>query len=142
MTTATADSAGSTVTIPWTTSAKSALTLVGYRNATATLAPGSIASSADNSSITHTAPTVTAPSGAWLLTYWSDKSSWTNAWTTPASDAQRALALGTGSGRVTSVMVDSAARVPTPGTWGGRVATTTQASTRAVNWTIALSPAL
>ena len=84
------------MTIPWTTSAKSALTLVGYRNATATLAPGSIASSADNSSITHTAPTVTAPSGAWLLTYWSDKSSWTSAWTTPASDARRALALGTG----------------------------------------------
>ena len=124
--TATADAttAGATVTVPWTTSTKWALTVVAYRDATATLAPGAIGSSVDSSSTTHTAPVVTAPSGAWLLSYWSDKSSWTDSWTTP--DVRRATALGTGSARITAAMSDSAARVPTPGSGGGRAATTVQ----------------
>jgi hypothetical protein len=128
------------VSIGFATASKSAVTLAAYRDATASLAPGAIASAVEGSVTSHVAPTVTAPSGAWLLSYWSDKSSWTTAWGTPADQALRATALGTGSGRITSVLVDSAARVPTPGTWGGEVATTEAASTRGINWTIALSP--
>jgi hypothetical protein len=141
MTTASAGTAGSTVTVTLGTAAKSALTLAAYRDATATLVPGAIASATEGSVTSHTAPTVTAPSGAWLLSYWSDKSSWTTAWTTPGDQTLRATALGGGSGRVTSALVDSAARVPVPGTAGGKVATTAAASTRGINWTIALSPA-
>lgn len=133
--------AGSAVTVPWTTSTKSALTLAAYRDASATLAAGAIESAVDSASTTHTAPMVTAPSGAWLLSFWSDKSSRTTGWSTPASEVLRATTLGTGSGRVTAVLADSGARVPTPGTWGGREATTAEASTRAISWTIALSPA-
>ncbi len=140
-TTAAADTAGSIVTVGMTTASKAGLTLVAYRNASATISPGAIASSIDNSQTTHTAPMVTAPSGAWLLSYWSDKSSWTTAWTTPGDQFLRGTAIGTGSGRITSAMVDSAVRVPTPGSWGGKQATVDgQASTRAINWTIALSP--
>jgi len=141
-TTATPDSAGSLVTVGMTTASKAAMTLVAYRNASATIAAGAIASGVDSSQVTHTAPNVTAPSGAWLLSYWSDKSSWTTGWTTPGDQLLRGTAIGIGSGRITSAMVDSGARVATPGTWGGEQASVDQqASTRAINWTIALSPA-
>ncbi len=143
MRTATAGSAGSSVDLGFATPSKSALTLVAYRDASATLAPGAIASSSDDNVSTHVAPTVTAPSGAWVLSYWSDKSSWITDWTTPVDQQQRAIAIGEGSGRVTSAMVDSGARVAAPGPAGGQVAESigTKPSTRSISWTIALSPA-
>ncbi len=141
MRTADSASAGSTVDVGFATESKSALTLVAYRDASALLAPGAIASAAEKSVSEHVTPTVTAPSGAWLLSYWSDKSSWTTAWDTPVGGVLRAAALGLGSGRVTSVLVDSGNRVAAPGPAGGEVATTADASTRSITWTIALSPA-
>ncbi len=142
--TATASSAGSSVDLGFAAAAKSALTLVAYRNASAVLAPGAIASAVDSNLSSHVAPQVTAPSGAWLLSYWSDKSSWTTGWNTPADQQLRAVALGGGAGRVTSVMVDSGGRVALPGTAGGLSADSQggdKPSTRSISWTIALSPA-
>ncbi len=141
VTTATAGSSGSTVTVSLGSSTKSALTLAAYRGASAAVPAPAIASSVDSSATAHVAPTVTASSGAWLLSYWSDKSSWTTAWSTPAGTTERGTALGTGSGRITSVLVDSGQKVPTPGTWGGERATVARASNRGINWTVALSPA-
>lgn len=138
--TAGGDTAGTTVTMDLDIAAKVALTMVAYRNASADVAPSAIASSVDAGVTEHTAPTVSAPSGAWLLSYWSDKSSWTTEWRTPAKQTVRGAALGTGSGRATSVLVDSGSRVSSPGLAGGLVATTPRASTRAINWTLALSP--
>lgn len=142
MRTATASSAGSSVDLGFDTAAKSALTLVAYRNASAVLVPGAIASATDSNVSSHVAPQVTAPSGAWVLSYWSDKSSWVTGSATPADQQTRAVALGGGSGRVTSAMVDSGARVALPGVAGGATAESQgdRPSTRSISWTIALSP--
>ncbi|MEZ5095763.1 MAG: hypothetical protein R2731_06370 [Nocardioides sp.] len=141
MQTATAGSAGSSVDVGFATATKSALTLVVYRDAAGTLAPGAIASATASNVDTHVAPVVDAPSGAWVISYWSDKSSWTTGWNLPVDQTQRAIALGGGSGRITSALVDSADRVPVPGPAGGVTATTDTVSTRSIAWTVALSPA-
>ncbi|MGE3377115.1 MAG: PKD domain-containing protein [Nocardioides sp.] len=134
--------AGSSLQVTLPASVKSTLTLVVYRNAGATLAPTAIASATDNSSLTHTAPTVDASSGSWVLSYWADKSSWTTGWSVPGGQVQRATALGTGSARITSSVSDGAGPVAAPGVAGGVTATSApQASTRAISWTIALPPA-
>ena len=139
---ASASSAGSTLQVTLPASAKSTLTVVAYRDAGATLSPDAIASANDASTLTHTAPNVTATSGAWVLSYWADKSSWTNGWSVPGGQAQRATALGTGSARITSSLSDGAGPVAAPGSAGGVTATSApQASTRAISWTIALPAA-
>ena len=87
---------------------KVALTLAAYRGTDQTdpvvwsrvLEPGTTAA--------HKTPLVSnSATGAWRVSYWSDKNSATTSWTAPAGEANRATTAGTGSGRVGSLLSDS-----------------------------------
>jgi hypothetical protein len=82
-------------------------------------------------------PTVTVPANAWLLQFWSDKSSTTTSWTVPGSVVQRALTVGSGTGRVSAVLADSGGGLPA-GPAGGLTASTNAPSGRAISWSLAL----
>jgi hypothetical protein len=120
---------------------KANLRVLVYRGTNATAPVATAAKSAESATATsHISPkaTVTAARG-WVVTYWSDKSSTTGAWTAPAGVTSRGVSLGTGTGRVTSLTADSGGTVPT-GTYGGLTATTDAAS-RGMVWTIVLAAA-
>jgi PKD repeat protein len=71
------------------------------------------------STIVHQTPTLNASNGnGWLLSYWSDKGSTTTSWTGPASQAQRSMGTATGTGHVSSLLMDSNGRVSTGGQGG------------------------
>ncbi len=79
---------------------RSALTLAAYRgvdpssplvSATGAAEPGTTAS--------HKTPVVSnSATGAWRVSYWSDKNSATTSWTAPAGEANRATTAGSGGG--------------------------------------------
>ena len=80
---------------------------------------------------THTSPTVTVPDrDSWVITYFSDKSSSTTAWTPPAGVAVRTASYGTGSGYITSLLVDGGAPVAAGTVAGGLTARTNVAGSR------------
>ena len=70
----------------------------------------------------HATPTVDAPAGSWVVSYWADKSTATTAFALPGSVTGRHALCGTGSGHVCSSLADSNGAVPT-GQYGGLVAT-------------------
>jgi PKD repeat protein len=138
---ATAGDAGQTVSVGLSDYSKANLRVLVYRGTNATAPVATAAKSAESATATsHISPkaTVTAARG-WVVTYWSDKSSTTGAWTAPAGVTSRGVSLGTGTGRVTSLTADSGGTVPT-GTYGGLTATTDAAS-RGMVWTIVLAAA-
>ncbi len=91
---------------------------------------------ADSAVTNHTTPLVTATADDWVVSYWVDKADTTTAWTPPASVTSRDVAIGTGSGRYSSLLADSGGPV-SAGSYGGKVATT-NADSRALMWSIAL----
>jgi PKD repeat protein len=137
---ATASDAGATVSVGVSDFAKANLRVLVYRGTGRTAPVASATKTADPANTTsHTSPTATvAAAGSWVVTYWSDKSSVTGAWTAPGGVTTRGTSIGTGGGRVTSLVADSGGTVPT-GTYGGLTATTDAAS-RALTWTIVLAP--
>jgi hypothetical protein len=69
-----------------------------------------VTGASDSGVASHTAPAVAvAGSGSWVVSFWSDKSSTTTAWTLPAGLIQRDQTIGTGSTRVTAAIADSGA---------------------------------
>jgi PKD repeat protein len=137
---AVAGDAGHTVSVGLSDYAKADLRILAYRGTNVT-APVAVATKAVDPATTtsHTSPTAAvAAAGSWVVTYWSDKSSATLAWTPPNGVTSRGVSIGSGSGRVTSLTADSGGAVPT-GTYGGLTATTDAAS-RALTWTIVLAP--
>jgi hypothetical protein len=136
---ATAADAGSAVTVTASGVNKMDLRLAAYANA------GGVAAHATafdpTAQTSHTTPTVTVTgSGSWVLSYWADKSSSTTAWTAPAGQTVRGTTIGTGTGRVTSLLTDGNGPAPA-GTAGGLSASTDVAGTRATMATIVLAPA-
>ena len=76
-----------------------------------------------------------------MVSYWSDKSANTTAWTAPAGVAERdQVAADPGAYRFSELTADSGGPVPA-GTYGGLTATTNATSDKAVMWTIVLKPA-
>ncbi|MDN3352514.1 PKD domain-containing protein [Actinomadura sp. DC4] len=137
---ATTGDAGHTVSVGLSDYAKANLRVLAYQGTSAT-APVAVAAKTTDAatSTSHTSPTATVTAaGSWAVTYWSDKSSTTGAWTAPAGVTSRGSSVGSGSGRVTSLTADSGGTVPT-GTYGGLTATTDAAS-KALTWTIVLAP--
>ena len=136
---ATVADAGSAVTVTAGGVNKMDLRLAAYANA------GGVAAHAmaldTTAQTSHTTPTVTVTgSGAWVLSYWADKSSSTTAWTAPAGQTVRGTTIGTGTGRVTSLLTDGNGPAPA-GTAGGLSASTDVAGTKATMSTIVLAPA-
>ena len=120
---------------------KISLQLVGYAGTSTANPIATLATRSDPVAVTtHPTPTVSVTgAGSWLLSYWADKSATTTDWGPPPSVLVRDEAIGTGSGRITSLVADSGAVIPT-GTAGGLNATTDTAS-RAATVSIALAPA-
>ena len=109
--TAVAGDAGRTVSVRLTKAERLDMQLVDYTG----VATGSVpfTTARDNTTSTHVAPAISVtPSGSWVLTYWSDRSSGTTKWTLPAAVSARKVAVGTGNARVSGVIADSGA--PTP----------------------------
>ena len=129
---------GTTVSVPLSGAAKYTATLAVYAGVADPLV---YAAAADT--VSHTGrvtPVVTAPQGAWVVSYWADKSSATTTWTPPAGVTARQTACGADSGRVCSLFADSGAVVPA-GPAGGVSANTDVASNKGVTWSIVLPPA-
>ncbi|GAA2604904.1 PKD domain-containing protein [Actinomadura fulvescens] len=134
-----AGDAGAAVTVGISDYAKADLRLAAYSGTSASAPVATAAEAGDPAAATeHTTPNAVAVAGSWVVSYWGDKSSTTNSWTAPADVTARATSIGTGSGRVTSLVADSNGAVPA-GAYGGLKATTDAAS-RALMWTIVLAP--
>lgn len=136
-----ATDAGSAVTVTAGTTTKVDAQILAYSGTAAIPVAGYAAAAESGRTAAHRTPTVAVPSaGAWLLSYWADKSSSGTGWTAPASVVVRQRSVGTGNGRITALAGDSGAAVPA-GTAGGLVATSTAVSDMATTWSIVLAPA-
>jgi PKD repeat protein len=133
--------AGTPVSVGISDFAKANLRVLVYRGTSRSAPVETATKAADPANTTsHTSPTATVTAArSWVVSYWSDKSSTTGAWTAPSGLTSRGVSLGTGGGRVTSLVADSNGTVPT-GSYGGLTATTDAAS-RSLTWTIVLAPA-
>ncbi|MEV7430495.1 phytase [Nocardioides sp. NPDC092400] len=140
---ATAEDAGSDVAVGFPTQlVKGSLTLAAYRG-TRTTGPfaGAVAAGEPARTAVHVTPLATVASpGTWRVSYWSDRSSSTTAWTPPAGEQVRSTSAGTGGGRTTTLLTDPGGPVPT-GSTGGLAATADAASAKATTWTVLLAPA-
>ncbi|MCO5304392.1 MAG: PKD domain-containing protein [Microthrixaceae bacterium] len=92
-------------------------------------------------STTHLAPSLTSvPAASWAISYWAEKTSTSSDWVSPADLVQRAESVGSGSGRIVSLTVDSGAPVAA-GTWAGRSAVSATAGRKVTSVSLALRPA-
>ncbi len=137
---ATATTAGSQVTVGLGGYTKVALQLVAYSGTSPTAPVATVVTRAETTStLSHTTPSVTvAGDGRWVVSYWADKSSTTTDWTPPPGVAVRDEAIGSGSGRISALVVDSGAPVPSGARPG--ITATTNATSRAGSITIVLQP--
>lgn len=132
---------GSTVRVDYTTYQKAVLSVAVYSGVDTTeLDAQAIAHAGDSNTDQHTTPALSASAGDWIASYWADKSSATTAWTSPTGVKQRDTSVGTGAGRYDMLAADSGGPV-LDGSNGGLTATTDATSTKAIMWTIRLSPA-
>jgi myo-inositol-hexaphosphate 3-phosphohydrolase/PKD repeat protein len=143
---ATAADAGSTVRLTsGTTYTKVAMTLAAYRGLDLTSPVVSITGAPEpGTTASHTTPVVTnSTTGAWRVSYWSDKNSATTEWTAPTGETSRATTTGSGGGRVGSLLTDPQAPLTagTPATTGGLTAVANAGTDKATSWTLLLRPA-
>ncbi len=137
---ATAADVNANVTVTTSLAAKSVIGVAAYRSTGNASVTASAVGGSDASATSHTAPAVAvADTNSWLVNVWSEKSSVDLTWTLPAGSTQRTTAAATGSGKISSVIADSAGPVPT-GTAAANVATTSVATSRDVQFSVALSP--
>ncbi len=138
---ATTSDANSLVTVTSSTTIKDVMSVAAYRSTSGTATISASTSGTQTASATSfTTPSVpVAQSGSWLLSYWSEKSSTTKTWTRPTGTAPRATPAATGSGKVSSLLVDSTAPVPT-GTAAGRTATLNSAGGGAQLASVVVTP--
>jgi PKD repeat protein len=140
--TATGTDAGSVVTVPTSTSIKSAMTVAAYRPTGGSTAAVTVSaqalSGAGPTGLTTPTVDVTEP-GSWLVSYWGVKASDAVAFTTPAGQEVRSDSIGAvTSGRIHSRLTDSGAPV-TVGPGGGLTASTGGSPSRAGMFSIVLT---
>ena len=133
---ATAADANKKVTVTLDAAAKYTMTVADYSGVRAkALVHADLAETVNQAG--HTTPTVDAPAGSWVISYWADKSTATTGFSLPGSVTGRHALCGTGSGHVCSSLADSGGAVPT-GQAGGLVATADSANATATTWSIVL----
>ena len=133
---ATAADADKRVTVPLDAAAKYTMTVADYSGVRAgTLVYADVAETVVR--VGHTTPSMVAPAGSWVLSYWADKSSATTGFALPGSVTGRQALCGTGSGRICSSLGDSDGAVPT-GLYPGQEATADSATGTATMWAIVL----
>jgi hypothetical protein len=135
---AAAGDAGRAVVAPLTGGAKSTLTVGAWSGGLET--PGLEVDSASDTvkRTVRTTPGVTVPEGAWVASYWADKSGTSTGWTTSGATT-RAGACGTLAGHVCSLLADSGGPLPA-GAAGAVDAATNAASKEATTWSFVLLP--
>jgi hypothetical protein len=116
---------------------KGVLDLAVYSGVNTALVSAASAGDVDQSS--HASGTIASPDGAWVVSVWSDKSGGTTSWTAPAGVSTRATAFGTGGGRYSSLIADTAGPL-SAGTYGPISAITNDTSINDAVWTISLPP--
>lgn len=136
---ATSGDAGQSVGFTFSDFAKGDLQVFAYSGTNETNPVAAFNLAVDPVAVTaHTTPTATvSQSGSWALSYWADKSSSTTAWIAPGGVTVRSNLIGSGGGRITSLVADSGGTVAT-GSYGGLTASTDFAS-RAFMATIILA---
>ena len=134
--TAAAADAGSAVPVALSGVGKTALAITAYRGAAGVV---SATAAFDAATSSHTTPTVTAPSGSWVVWFWADKSPDTGAWSPGTGVAPRTAVFSAGSGRVSALVGDT--NGPRIGSVPGATSTTDVTSSRGVSWSIVLAPA-
>lgn len=129
--------ADSEVTMQWPGPYRTDMSVVVYRGVS-TDGAEALETAVDRNTDTHTTPTVTAQGEARVaLSFWADRSSSTTAWTPPDDVDVVSTSIGTGGGRVTTML---AAQSVSAGPYGGLVATTDAPASRAVTITLLLPP--
>jgi PKD repeat protein len=133
---ATAGDASSSASVTYSASVKASLVVADYRNAAA----GPVETSASSVSTTvHSTPALTGlTTGSLVVSYWTDKSTTTTAWTAPAGVTKRADVYGTGSAADSALLADSGG--PVSGSYPSQTATNNATSGSSAQWSIALSP--
>lgn len=131
--------AGQSVTVTGSSMTKWDLTVVAYRGAAGEPIEVLAVDTARNSA-THTSPVVQVSGQDRLgLTYWSDRGGSTTAWTPPDGPTVVSTQVGSGGGRVSSLVVSEPA---SPGPYGGLVAQTNAPTSRAMSMTLILAPGI
>ncbi len=133
---AAATDANKKVTVPMDAAAKYTMTVADYSG----VRPGALvyADFAETVSRTgHATPSVNAPAGSWVVSYWADKSAATTGFALPAPVSGRQALCGTGSGHICSTLADSNGPVPT-GQYDALVATADTANGTATTWSVVL----
>ncbi|MFZ2501222.1 MAG: PKD domain-containing protein [Nocardioides sp.] len=127
-----------TLTVPLSGTSKYSITLAAYAGVSA--GTPTFASTVDTTNHTaRTTPAVTTQDGAWVISYWADRSSTTTVWNLPATVTGRASACATGTSRICSAFADTGLPVAA-GPHAGVVANTDVASSRATMWSVVLAP--
>jgi large repetitive protein len=139
--TATAADAGAAVRVTTAAAAKSVFSVAAYRSTGGSpQVTASAAGGANTASSSHTAPAVAvADPNSWLVSVWSEKSATVPVWNLPANVTSRQNRSASGPGKVSMVVADSNAAVPT-GTAAGRTATTSASVTRTALFSVVVSP--
>jgi PKD repeat protein len=131
---------GGTVSVTFASKVRNSVILADYNGAD----PNTIeayAKSWDSSKKAHVTPTAPVTvDGSLPVSYWTDKSSSTSAWTLPAGVNLDASQYDSGTAFDTAVLADPGATVHT-GSYGGLSASTNAADGKANAWTIILAPA-
>ena len=137
---AVAGDAGQIVTVPLSGLAKYTLSLAAYTGVDPSVAGVTFARATSTTpAATRSTPAVTAPDGAWVVSYWADRSGTTTAWAPDPSVTTRNLVCGADGGRICSAMADSGAAV-SAGSYGPISASTNAPSDVATMWSIVLVP--
>lgn len=138
--TAAAGDGGTTVTVPMSSTIKTAVHVLAYRGT----GPDWIADSSVNVtsalSVEKTTPVAQASgSSSLVVSYWADKGSVSNAINLPAGLTSRGETVGSGGGRIYSAVAEKGP--VSAGDAGGYTATMDAASSRTIMWTITLKGA-
>jgi hypothetical protein len=133
---------GSTVKITLGTRRKATLTVAAYSGVdTADPLVAYKARAEDKVRARHMTPNLaTGVDGAWAVSYFADKTSGTTNWQKPANQRVRVKTIGSGGGRITSLLTDSNGPLSRRDQAGKVTAIANTANSKATMWTFVLRP--
>ena len=106
---ATATDPGRAITVGLNSTTKIVLQLAAYSGTSTTNPVGALLTRSETVRTTShpTPPATVTGDGRWIVSYWADKSSTTTDWIPPAGATPRDEAIGSGSGRIATLLADS-----------------------------------
>ena len=135
--------AGSTVKVTLGTRRKATLTVAAYSGVDTTHPLVAFkARVEDKVRAKHMTPALaTGVDGAWAVSYFTDKTSGTTNWQAPSDQRIRIKTIGSGSGRITSMLTDSNGPLNRRDPAGEVAAVANSANSKATMWTFVMRPA-